>query len=212
MNTQDDPIEFVYFDLGNVLVSFDPAIACRNVADRFGVTSEQAEAAVYRSGLEERFERGEVTPDQFSTEIRRQLGRDETAMPTDQLLDAVSDMFTPIDSMRGIVDSVRAKGYRIGLLSNTCHAHWDWIERQPYFVNEICFDVMILSFQLRTAKPDAEIYRCAEQQAELPGERLLFLDDRPENVAAAQERGWKAVQCLGGHSAASALRELGVID
>lgn len=172
----------------------------------------EAEAAVYASGLEDRFERGEVSPDQFADAVREQLGRDKAEMPTPDVLDAISDMFTPIDSMCRVVESVRAGGCRIGLLSNTCHAHWDWILRQDYFVRKIVFDVTILSFRVGAAKPDEAIFRHAERAAETPPERLLFLDDRPENVAAAIERNWQAVQCLGGDPASVALRELGVID
>lgn len=212
MSASSDRIEFVYFDLGNVLVSFDPAIACKNVADRFGVTTDQAKAAVYTSGLEDRFERGQVSPDQFAAAVRRKLGRSEAEMPTADFLDAISDMFTPIDMMRAVVEGVRAKGYRVGLLSNTCHAHWDWISRQEYFVSQVGFDVTILSFQIGSAKPEEAIYQRAEQEAEVSGRQLLFLDDRPENVAAALQRDWNAVQCLGGQQAMSVLRELRVID
>jgi HAD superfamily hydrolase (TIGR01509 family) len=212
VSPRNDRIEFVYFDLGNVLVSFDPAVACRNLAERFAVTTDEAEAAIYTSGLEDRFERGEVSPDQFADSIRRQLRRSEAEMPTAEVLDAASDMFVPIDSMGEVVESVRANGYRVGLLSNTCHAHWDWILRQKYFVSRLCFDVTILSYRIGSAKPDEAIYQLAEQQAEVSGRRLLFLDDRPENVAAALQRDWNAAQCVGGQPAMNVLRELRVID
>ncbi len=51
-------IEFVYFDLGNVLVSFDPEIACNNVVERFGIDVGQAKAAIFESGIQDRFEHG----------------------------------------------------------------------------------------------------------------------------------------------------------
>ena len=50
-------------------------------------------------------------------------------------------------------------------------------------------------------KPDAEIYDAAEKAAHVRPDRILFLDDKPENVAMARERGWKAEQCLGGDQA-----------
>ena len=45
-------IKFVYFDLGNILVRFDPEIALRNLCEVFGVSRAQAREVVYESGAE----------------------------------------------------------------------------------------------------------------------------------------------------------------
>lgn len=52
-------VRFVYFDLGNVLVAFDPEIACGNVARLFGVPVRHARSVVYTSGLPTALERGD---------------------------------------------------------------------------------------------------------------------------------------------------------
>ncbi len=103
MNFQNNSIEFVYFDLGNVLLSFDPLRACANLASRLNISDAQARVAVYESGLQDRFEHGEVTGEQFASDIRRRLGLTAVEMPTMELLDAISDMFTPVDTMRGVL-------------------------------------------------------------------------------------------------------------
>ena len=190
-------IEFVYFDLGNVLLAFDPNLACKNLADRFCLPFHDVRAAVYESGLQDRFEHGELTGSAFAEEIRLHLGKTENDMPSREILDGVSDMFTPLDAMSEVLRSVRDQGIGVGLLSNTCHAHWDWICRQDYFLNAFSFDATILSFEVGSMKPSHVIYEVAEERAGVESERLLFLDDKPENVAAALARGWKAVECLG---------------
>lgn len=45
-------VRFVYFDLGNVLVSFDPQVACAAVAELFAVSPAEVDRAVYASGLD----------------------------------------------------------------------------------------------------------------------------------------------------------------
>ena len=92
-------IEFVYFDLGNMLVSFDPAIALGNVAGRFGVDPMKARDVLYESGLQDQFEHGQLTGHQFADAARIMFGLPESEMPTDDLLEAVSDMFSPIPVM-----------------------------------------------------------------------------------------------------------------
>ena len=76
-----------------------------------------------------------------------------------RLLDALSDMFLPIEEMAEMLDVVRANGYGVGLLSNTCQSHWDWICNQPYLMNQFSFDVTVLSFEEHAMKPDSVICR-----------------------------------------------------
>ena len=42
-------------------------------------------------------------------------------------------------------------------------------------------------------KPDAKLYEVVERTSRLSGSELLYVDDRPENVAAGAARGWRAV-------------------
>ena len=204
-------IEFVYFDLGNVLVSFDPNVACNNLVARFGVGNDQAWEAIYGSGAQDQFEHGQLSGEEFAEKVRKVIGTDAARMPTAELLDAISDMFTPIDAMAEVLCRVRASGFGVGLLSNTCQAHWDWIRRQTYLMNQFSFDVTILSFEEGAMKPDVAIYQAAEERAGVPAERLLFLDDKQENIDAALARDWRAVRCFGGPEATQALQKFGIL-
>jgi len=204
------PIEFVYFDLGNVLLSFDPEVACGNVSQLLHVSIDEARSAVYQSGLQHRFEHGELSGEEFTQAVCQSLSAEPVGSA--KLLDAVSDMFEPIASMRLVLERVRQAGFGVGLLSNTCHAHWDWIVRQRYEPTEFEFDALILSYEIGSMKPDPPIYKAAEQIAGTRPERILFLDDRPENVAGARAHRWQAEQCLGGDSAIKALQRAGVME
>jgi HAD superfamily hydrolase (TIGR01509 family) len=206
------PVEFVYFDLGNVLLSFDPAAACENLARLFSVSVARARKAVYDSGLQDRFEHGEVSAERFAELVGGELGWADAAPSTADILDAASDMFTPIDSMRAVLPAVRAQGFGVGLLSNTCQAHWDWIQRQQYGVMDFRFDAEILSFHIGSMKPEPVIYEAAERAAGVAVAGILFLDDKHANVRAALERGWQAVCCRGGHESIAALRGCRVLE
>ena len=158
------------------------------------------------------FEHGAIEPDAFAAAVRQTLGRGEAEMPGDELLDALSDMFTPIQRMEGVLDVVRQRGCGVGLLSNTCHAHWDWIGRQRYAVIDFAFDATILSYEVGSMKPEPAIYEAAEQACGVSPDRILFLDDKAENVSAAVDRGWNAVECLGGVECIDQLRGFGLCD
>ena len=203
-------VQFIYFDLGNVLVSFDPHIACVNVAQLCGITAEQAERVIYRSGLEDRYERGEIDGAAFAAEFWQRLGSHRGDITDAALLDALSNMFTPVEPMREVMASVRAAGCRIGILSNTCEGHWDWIGRQAYEVLEGPFDAQVLSCRVGSMKPDRKIYEEAERLAGVPPQQIGFLDDKRENVEAARRRGWQASLCLSHQQAIDALSRMGI--
>ena len=42
-------------------------------------------------------------------------------------------------------------------------------------------------------KPDPEIYEALEKLTGRRGADILYLDDRPENVAGGAARGWQAI-------------------
>jgi 2-haloacid dehalogenase len=53
------------------------------------------------------------------------------------------------------------------------------------------FDQLYVSARLKAIKPGPDIYAALEQGCGFAPETLLFTDDRPENIAAAQDRGWQ---------------------
>jgi FMN phosphatase YigB (HAD superfamily) len=209
---ENSEIGFVYFDLGNVLVAFDPSIACANIAELFEVDVAAAQEVIYASGLQTRFEHGQVSAKQYADFIRRHLDRDVHQIATAEVLQAVSAMFRPIVSMGELLRRVQVSGLPIGVLSNTCVAHWQWILRQSYPMLDIEFAAMILSFEVGSMKPEEAIYQAAERAANVPAHQILFLDDKSENVEAARARGWKSELCVGGVQAEAALCRHGVIN
>ncbi len=188
------PIRFVYFDLGNVLVSFDPQRGCRNLADWAGCMPAAVDEAIWKSGLEQDFECGRLDPAAFARLVAEalQVPAERLDAQGQPLLDLLSDMFTPLPEMLPIIQRLRQAGIGLGILSNTCHAHWDWITRQSWPVCSGWPSVHVLSYEVGQMKPAAEIYAVAERLAGVPAEQIFFTDDRPENVAGAISAGWQA--------------------
>ncbi|TWU35770.1 Alpha-D-glucose-1-phosphate phosphatase YihX [Novipirellula aureliae] len=205
-------IDFVYFDLGNILVAFDPKVAIANFVERFGIDGAHAKACLYESGFQEEYEKGRLTCDQFAEAVRGQIGMSPAKMSNRDLLEASSDMFTPIESMAETVAKVARRGTHYGLLSNTCVSHWEWIANQTWEISQMVWTHRIVSYEVGAMKPDPRIYAAAEGLAGVDPKRILFLDDKQENIDAAVQRGWNAVQCFGGESAERVLKDFDVID
>jgi FMN phosphatase YigB (HAD superfamily) len=119
-------------------------------------------------------------------------------------------MFTLHTPTLPLVAAAAQSGLRLGILSNTCAAHWEWIHRQGWGLFSGTFTVQALSYQLGYLKPEPEIYRAAADLAGLAPQELAFIDDRAENVAAARDAGWLAVQFHNPRQTAAELRSLGL--
>jgi glucose-1-phosphatase len=204
-------IRFVYFDLGNVLARFDVQRACLNLHQRWAVDPEQVFEHLWTSGLQDRFEHGELSPDQFADAARRALQLDAQQAPTPELLDLLSDMFDPIEEMVDVIEAVRGVGVPVGILSNTCHAHWQWLLSRGYRAVGGPFASVILSFEHGAMKPHGSLYQIAAERAAVPPRAILFFDDRIENVIAAQQSGWQAHQFTDAEAAREVLRCKGVL-
>lgn len=206
------PVEFVYFDLGNVLASFDVERACCNVAKRWGVDPKSVLAALWTSGVQDRFEHGQEDHESIAKIARQAFGLNEQDASTRELLNSLSDMFEPVIEMESLVEAVRQAGTKVGILSNTCASHWQWLMEADYPALRGPFDSVVLSYKVGVMKPNAAIYHSAGNSAGVDSSAILFLDDRVDNVEAALACGWQAYLFTDAKAARELLRWRGVIE
>ena len=185
--------KLIYFDLGNVLLHFDHERAVQQMAELSGTSVDAVRQCVFQEGpgLQWKYERGEISSREFFDAYCQALN---VQVVFDALLRAGSDIFTVNSSMIPIVRQMRAIGYRLGLLSNTCPAHWEFVTDGRFRVLPGYFDAIALSFQLKAMKPTSECYHAAAKLAGVEPSEIVFIDDREDNVAGAIEAGFRAVR------------------
>jgi len=181
--------DFVYLDLGNVIVSFDRPRAHRQMAHVAGLTVEEVQAALAAAELEARLERGAIGWPEFHAEFSRLTGTNPTAA---SLAEAASDMFALNVAMLPVIAGLERAGIPIGILSNTCGIHWDHLLAKRYAVLPGNVVAAVLSHEVAAVKPEAAIYAAAASRAGVPPERIFFCDDIPAHVEAARACGWDA--------------------
>jgi 2-haloacid dehalogenase len=87
-----------------------------------------------------------------------------------------------------LLRALKAKGVPVYALTNFGAETFVIAQTHYPFLRE--FDQAFVSAHLRCIKPDAEIYAHLEAGTGRRPDELLFTDDRPENVTAAAVRGW----------------------
>lgn len=89
---------------------------------------------------------------------------------------------------------LKAKGYKVGILSNLRLMDFNRYSKQ---IEQIGFDYLFLSYKLNKLKPSKEIYLHVINILECKPNELIFFDDKLENVDVAKSVGIDAYQVTG---------------
>jgi len=197
---------FIYFDLGKVLVDFSIERMCRQIGQVVGLDAQQVHEAIYGNGLQRQYERGLISDRQYYEHFCRLTG---TRPDPRQLWLAGSDIFELNRSVLPIITQLVQNRWPLGMLSNTCRQHWEFITRRfPVLLS--LFPIRVLSFEVHAAKPEVEIFRAAAEKAKVPPGEIFFVDDVADNVRGAQQAGFDAMQYTTAWELAAALTDRGV--
>ena len=178
----------VVFDLGKVLVDFDYSIAVSRIAGRSKLPAAGVEQFFLHSPLLLDYESGRLTRQEFFEQARQATGFHGTI---EEFGDFFADIFTEIPLMIELHAGLRRRNIPTYIFSNTNDLAVEHIFRNfPFFGN---FDGYIYSYEVGAMKPHAKIYEALEKLADRQGAEIIYLDDRPENVAGGTARGWRAI-------------------
>lgn len=138
-------------------------------------------------------ERGEITPAEFRTRLRRYFDREVT----DEAIDEAFCQFLrgiPVERLRAL-EELRRRGFRIYLLSNTNALMWERyilpeFKKDGHDINYY-FDGIITSFEVKAYKPEREIFQAAIDRLGINAGETLFFDDSQANLDGAALLGFK---------------------
>lgn len=197
------PIKVVVFDLGKVLLDFDYRVAAESLARLSHVSARTINDFIDQSPLLHRYEKGQISGDDFFKEIRQMSGYRGSLADFSELF---SEVFTPIEAMIDLQQRLVAAGMPTYIFSNTNDLAIRHI-RATYPFYHSCAG-HILSYEHGFMKPEAELYEAVERLTGCRETDILYFDDRDENIAAAQRRGWNSILH---HSVENSLRSAAAI-
>jgi len=194
MTEKRPEIRLVCFDLGGVLIRI--ARSWRDVLDRAGigqaaVTASQQDWKDHQHVLQQ-FETGRIDQDQYF----EQAACFFDGISIDQFIaafDAWHDgLFPEVDNLLSRLASGPAQ---TACLSNTNSRHWDCcLGDDPRYGHLQMLDHQFASHLIGQMKPAAVVYEHVEQNTGIDPSSIVFFDDLPQNIEAAQSRGWHAHQ------------------
>lgn len=116
----------------------------------------------------------------------------------------------PIEGSIRLLRALKARGVPVLALTNFGSETFDAAaERLPFMAE---FDRAWVSGRMGVMKPDPAIYAALEAESGIAPGRLLFADDKAENIAVAAARGWQTHLFDGWEGWAARLVAAGLLD
>lgn len=199
-------IDAVIFDIGNVLIEWQP----ERYYDR--VVGEARRRALFSTvdlhAMNDKVDRGEGFRDViYATAEAHPEFRDEIRQWHDNWIELAQPA---IPHSVKLMRSLRQQGIPVFALSNFGVESFAYAQTQYDFLNE--FDHPYVSGHMKVIKPDPRIYQMVEAHSGIAPDRLLFVDDRADNIRAAASRGWQTHHFDGPEGWAAALVAHGLLS
>lgn len=195
--------KIIIFDLGGVILDIHVERSFKALA-MLGISADMLdESSCLMNEKIQLFDRGDISSDDFFSYIESFLSGSACALHPDDLRERVEDIWNmmlgdfPLEKLHTIKE-LRAKGYRVVMLSNTNDGHWTTIEKRFFNASgeslENCFDALYLSYRMHKRKPESEIFLELMNSEGVAPDECIFYDDSAENCETARSLGIDAVQ------------------
>jgi 2-haloacid dehalogenase len=180
--------EAVIFDIGNVLTRWQPEA----FYDRVIGPARRAElfASIDLHAMNEEVDAGGPFRDTiYAWADRHPAWTPEIRMWYDRWIELASPR---IEGSIALLRQLRSKGVPVFALTNFGLQSYEEARDKLDFLGE--FDREYVSGRMGVTKPDPRIYAMVEADCGIPPNRLIFTDDRADNITAAARRGWRTHQ------------------
>src|SRR6185437_7241094 len=187
-------VELVLFDYGQVLSTPPDAATWARMLTIAGLTDDKLHKAYWASRHD--YDRGALNGPGYWHAVAKHADASFGHTQIEALLTADVDLWAqPNRPMIDWAGQLQRAGVRTAILSNIGDAMAVGLSaRLPWLQS---FERCIWSYAVRMAKPEPEIFRATVEMLHLEPDRILFIDDKHENVAAAQSLGMKAIRYPG---------------
>ena len=149
-----------------------------------------------------RYNKGEITKEFLQLERFRKI-LDDAGFPRETLIEkarALDPLYLSIlgeksrlvEGAREMLEYLKAKGYKIGMISNGFYE----VQYRKMRSSKIehFFDVVVLSDDLGVNKPDRRIFDHALKKAGAKADSSIIIGDNPDtDIVGAVAAGWKAI-------------------
>lgn len=177
----------VVFDIGGVLIHWDPRLLYRKLLPSEDAV-ERFLAMVCTPDWNERFDAGRPLAEGIAEQVERFPHHEPLIRAWGARF---AEMMLPMPGSLALLDELAARGTRLYALSNWAAETFESTRGLFPFLER--FDGLVISGKIGVAKPDPRIFAHLLDAHRLEARELLFVDDRANNLEAAQALGIESV-------------------
>lgn len=183
-------IDTVVFDIGNVLIRWDP----RNLYRRMGLSDAETAAFMAETALHEINHRQLDAGAPFTETIAGLAARFPHHAERIEAFDRrwPEMLGGAIDSSVAVLRSLLAAGVPVHAVSNFSRTKFDLARAAFPFLDE--FDDILVSGDVGHVKPDPEIFELLITRCDLAPARAVFIDDSAPNIETARRLGFATIR------------------
>lgn len=180
-------IKNIIFDLGNVLLDFNPEVYVKSKIIENKV--EEIYKCIFQSDEWAMLDRGTISEEDAKINIINRNIQNEELI--NLVFENWYDILIPIKSSVDVLKKLKQKGYKVYYLSNFHLAAFEYVTTKHNFFE--CFDGGVVSYKENILKPEKEIYEKIINKYDLIPSQTIFIDDMKENVEAGIDLGLNGI-------------------
>lgn len=198
-------ISTVVFDVGNVLIRWDPRNLYRRlIPDETGMEHFLATVCTPEWNLEQ--DRGRTWAEAVAERTALHPEKADLIAAYDRLWQEMVP--GPVDGTVAILEELEALGVPLYAITNFSAEKWDEACVRFPFLRR--FRDTVVSAHERIVKPDPAIYRLLLERNDIDPRRAVFIDDSAKNVAGAEVVGMTGILFTDAADLRLRLRDLGL--
>ncbi len=201
-------VKLILFDLGNVVFHVNFEKVKQAILDQSDLTRKELDSKWEAfEKLNHRFERGEISTAEMTSAVNDLWSLDLSESEFREVWNLIYE--EALENIDRILSILRLH-YKLAVLSNTNEAHASFFPK--LFTPQLQqFDKLFYSHELRSRKPEPACFQQVLDHYKMLPENVCFLDDRKENVEAAQAMGMAAIQVRDSKQMVQDLKKLGIL-
>ena len=199
-------IRNIIFDIGNVLASF----RWKELFIDLGFTGEKFEriaaATVLHPTMWNEFDRSLMSDEEIIAKcIERAPEYEQEIRLIFTRTELLVEEYTYSHDW---IKSLKEQGYRVYLLSNYGRTSFEAARDHGRLSFLPLVDGGVISYEVQSVKPEPDIYTALLERYNLKADECVFLDDRADNIAAAEALGFHGIVVESHEQAAEELKKI----
>jgi len=189
-------VKNIVFDLGGVIIDIDFDLTILAFADMSKKSFDTVQKIVDDAALYDIYERGDVDSAEFLRLVKNALKL--YSYTDEEIYEAWNSLLIDIPKSRIDMLIRLKKKYNIYALSNTNEFHVDGFNEILYNNTgqkdlHSIFHKVFFSYEMKSRKPDREIYDMMIKKTKMVPSETLFIDDNLDNIEAAEKLGFQTL-------------------